>query len=86
MATFGQLKDEMLQEAGVSSHFQFIELSDRHRQLWEEMNSAEYHRGYNHEEYQKPGSPQLRDMELLDDAEYQQWMERFRALTASAET
>lgn len=83
MTTFGKLKDEMLREASTDSHFSFMSMSDGHRLIWEDMNDEEYKRGYVSGDYEKPESPALRDMDLLDEAEYEQWMSRFRSLSVS---
>jgi hypothetical protein len=68
--TFGELRREALKKAGVADHFAFRALSAKHDAFWERLNADEYGRGYT-PEYQKPGSPALCDMALLDEAEFQ---------------
>ena len=83
MRTFGQLKVEVLAVASANDHFELIRLSAAHRNFWERMNRMEYDRGYVHEEYIKPGSPCLCDMELLDQPEYDRLLNEFKTMHES---
>lgn len=80
MATFGLLRGYIKMRAGVSDHFQFIALSEAHRELWNQINANEYKLGYDPVEYTKPGTPCLCDMELLSDYAYGQWVMRYERI------
>lgn len=79
MKTFGKLRETIFKEAGVQNHMEFNNLSPAYRQFHDDINAEEYKRGYS-EEYHKPGSLCLSDMELLTDNEFEKWLVRFHNL------
>ncbi len=80
MATFGDLKNLVLKRAGTSNHFDFIEISEAHRDFWDKLNTIEFDRGYVPGEYEKSGTPALRQMDLLTDEEFQALVKEYEAL------
>jgi hypothetical protein len=76
MPTFGELRKYVLRASGVKNHFEFCDLSPKHRNFWEKINDVEYKRGYS-EEYLKPESPALCEMNLLSKEELQSWIKEF---------
>ncbi len=81
MATFGELREVVFKEAGVRNHFEFMELSPAHREFHREINAAEFKLGYSAEEYLKANSLALCEMDLLSEAHFADWLERFRAIS-----
>lgn len=79
MHTFQELRDWVLGQAKVNSHFKLIRLSDEHRKFWDDINDIEYRRGYVPGEYEKPGTPALCDMRLLTEDELAEWKKRFKS-------
>ncbi|OGZ96908.1 MAG: hypothetical protein A3I44_01085 [Candidatus Sungbacteria bacterium RIFCSPLOWO2_02_FULL_51_17] len=79
MPTFGDLRLRIIRRSRAKDHFEFIALSDVHRDFWNKMNAVEYRRGYRPGEYERPGSPALCEMELLTKEEMRGWMEEFES-------
>lgn len=79
MATFGQLRSEVLKRTG-SNMFSFRKLSEEHNDFWNRMNDVEYQRGYKRGEYEQPGTPALCDMDLLSKSEFDRWLQEFALL------
>lgn len=82
MATFGDLKDEVLERAGVKSHFDLFVISPAFKDFWEKLNRMEYDRGYVPGEYEKPGSPALCEMDLLTDEEFAKLLKELNRIMA----
>lgn len=80
MRTYGDLKKDVLKNAGVTSHFHLHDKGAAYSNLWEEINHEEYRRGYDPVEYHKPGSKALCEMELLEQHEYDAWLARLAAI------
>jgi hypothetical protein len=76
MPTFAELRKYVLRASDVKNHIAFCELSPRHRNFWEKINHVEYKRGYS-EDYLRPGSPALCEMNLLSEEELQTWIKEF---------
>jgi hypothetical protein len=68
--TFGALRAEIFRLAGVKNHFEFCGLGEKYEKYWDKLNREEYERGYKGGEYEKSGSPQLCDIPLLSQEEY----------------
>jgi len=80
MATFGQLRKAVLQKASAKDHYEFMRTSDEHFVFWDEMNEAEFHRGYVPGDYERSDSPALCDRELLTEKEYTDWLKKFESI------
>lgn len=79
MPTFEVLREYVIRKAGVKNHFEFIRLSNSHRDFWERINEIEFQRGYKREEYEKPGAPALCEMNLLTQDELESWKQDFKS-------
>jgi len=82
MVTVEKLREIVMGKAGVTDMFAFRCLSRRHNAFWDEMNEVEFQRGYVPEEYEKPDTPALFEMELLTEEEFAQWVEKFEVIHA----
>lgn len=81
MPTFGKLRKVVLTRSGMpNNHFRFVELSEQHREFWNRINEVEFDRGYVRGVYERLGTPALCDMDLLTDAEFQEWIKNFESL------
>ncbi|MDO8516065.1 MAG: hypothetical protein Q7S28_02330 [bacterium] len=79
--TFGQLRCIVIQRSGAKDMFDFQNFGPQHRQFWEDMNKAEYDRGYT-SSYANVGTPALSNMNLLSNTEFDGWLLRFEKFGA----
>lgn len=81
MATFGELRSRIMRETGTQSYLAFRALSTEHDSFWEDINKAEFQRGYKRGEYEAPGTEALCNMDLLTEEELGRWIHRLHALS-----
>ena len=75
--TFAELRRWVLAEAKAGNHFAFRDFGEKYANFWEELNDAEFRRGYVPGEYEKPNTPALYEMKLLTEKEFSTWQETF---------